>query len=128
MPLLSATHRIVTRSERLQTVLVRRTTAKRRITNIEYRFSIVVTDDNAHQTVQDLRADMRNALETFRAGDDQLRPMLEAADANALPTDKPIISRTVSEDIIDSDEYITSAEGSGVSRVGLKGGFQNSQI
>ena len=75
-------------SERLQTVLVRRTTAKRRITNIVSRFSGVATDDNAHQTVQDLRIDMRNALETFRAVDDQLRPLLEAAEANALPTEK----------------------------------------
>ena len=97
-------------SERLQTVLVRRTTAKRRITNITSRFSRVLTDDNACQTVHDLRIDMRNALETFRAVDDQLRPLLEAAEANALPTDKPIMSRTVSEDIINSAEYITSAE------------------
>ena len=53
---------------------------------------------------------MRNALETFRAVDDLLRPLLEATAANALPTDKPIVSRTVSEDIINSAEYITSAE------------------
>ena len=53
-------------SEQLQTVLVRRTTAKRRITNIASRFSRVLTDDNACQTVHDLRIDMRNALETFR--------------------------------------------------------------
>ena len=53
---------------------------------------------------------MRNALETFRAVDDLLRPLLEAAEANASPTDKPIVSRTVSEDIINSAEYITSAE------------------
>ncbi len=66
-------------SERLQTVLVRRTTAKRRITNIASRFSRVLTDDKACQTVHDLRIDMRNALETFRAVDDQLRPLLEAA-------------------------------------------------
>ena len=99
-----------TMSERLQTVLVRRTTAKRRITNIASRFSRELTDDNACQTVHDLRIDMRNALETFRAVDDQLRPLLEAAEANALPTDKPIMSRTVSEDIINSAEYITSAE------------------
>ena len=97
-------------SERLQTVLVRRTTAKRRITNITSRSSRVLTDDNACQTVHDLRIDMRNALEKFRAVDDQLRPLLEAAEANALPTDKPIMSRTVSEDIINSAEYITSAE------------------
>ena len=97
-------------SERLQTVLVRRTTAKRRITNIASRFSRVLTVDNACQTVHDLRIDMRNALETFRAVDDQLRPLLEAAEANALPTDKPIMSRTVSEDIINSADYITSAE------------------
>ena len=84
-----------TMSERLQTVLVRRTTAKRRITNIASRFSMVLTDDNACQTVHDLWIDMRNALETFRAVDDQLRPLLEAAEANALPTDKPIMSRTV---------------------------------
>ena len=77
-------------SERLQTVLVRRTTAKRRITNIASRFSRVSTEDNACQTVHDLRTDMRNALETFRAVDDLLRPLLEAAEANALPTDKPI--------------------------------------
>ena len=93
-------------NKRLHTVLVRRTTAKRRITNIASRFSRVLTDDNACQTVHDLRIDMRNALETFRAVDDQLklRPLLEAAEANALPTDKPIMSRTVSA------EYITSAE------------------
>ena len=97
-------------SERLHTVLVRRTTAKRRITNIASRFSRVLTDDNACQTVHDLRIDMRNALETFRAVDNQLRPLLEAAEANALPTDTPIMSRTVSEDIINSAEYITSAQ------------------
>ena len=99
-----------TMSERLQPVLIRRTTAKRRITNMASRFSRVLTDDNACQTVHDLRIDMRNTLETFRAVDDQLRPLLEAAEANALPTDKPIMSRTVSEDIINSAEYITSAE------------------
>ena len=44
------------------------------------------------------------------AVDDHLRPLLEAAEANALPTDKPIMSDTVSEDIINSAEYITSAE------------------
>ena len=97
-------------SERLQTVLLRRTTAKRRITNSASRFSRVSTEDNACQTVHDLRTDMRNALETFRAVDDLLRPLLEAAEANALPTDKPIMSRTVSEDIINFAEYITSAE------------------
>ena len=94
----------VTMSERLQTVLVRRTTAKRRITNNASRVSRVSTEDNACQTVHDLRTDMRNALETFRAVDDLLRPLLEAAEANALPTDKPIMSRTVSEDIINSAE------------------------
>ena len=47
-----------TMSERLQTVLVRRTTAKRRITNIASRFSRVLTDDNACQTVHDLRFDL----------------------------------------------------------------------
>ena len=62
-----------TMSERLQTVLVRRTTAKRRITNSASSFS-------------------------------------RAFEANALPSDKPIMSRTVSEDIINSAEYITSAE------------------
>ena len=97
-------------SERLQTVLVRRTTVKRRITNIASRFSRVSTEDNSCQTVHDLRTDMRNALETFRAVDDLLRPLLESAEANALPTDKPIMSRTVSEDIINSAKYITSAE------------------
>ena len=74
-------------SERLQTVFVRRTTAKRRITNIASRFSRVLTDDNAYQTVHDLRIDMRNALETFPAVDDQLRSLSEAAEANALPTE-----------------------------------------
>ena len=97
-------------SQRLQTVLVRRTAAKRRITNIASRFARVSTEDNACQTVHDLRTDMRNALETFRAVDDLLRPLLEAAEANALPTDKPIMYRTVSEDIINSDEYTTRAE------------------
>ena len=37
-------------------------------------------------------------------------PLLEAAEANALPTDKPATSRTVNEDILDSEEYITTAE------------------
>ena len=80
------------------------------MTNIASRFSRVLTEDNACQTVHDLRIDKRNALETFRAVDDQLRPLLEAAEANALPTEKPNMSRTVSEDIINSAEYITSAE------------------
>ena len=86
------------------------TTTKRRITNITRRFSRVLTDDNACQTVRDLRTDMRNASETFRTVDDQLRPLLEAAEANALPTDKPIMSHTVREDIINYAEYITRAE------------------
>ena len=77
-------------SERLQTVLVRRTTAKRRKTNSSTRFARVSTEDNACQTVHDLGTDMRNALETFRADDDPSRTLLEAAEANALPTDKPI--------------------------------------
>ena len=72
-------------------------TAKRRITNIASSFTRVLTDDNACQTVHDLRTDMRNALGTFRAVDDQLKPLLEAAEANALPTNKPIMSRTVSD-------------------------------
>ena len=37
-------------------------------------------------------------------------PLLESAEANALPTDKPATSRTVTEDIIDSEEYTTNAE------------------
>ena len=70
-------------SERLQSVLVRCTTAKRCITNIVSRFSRVLTDDNACQMEHDLRTDMRNALETFRVVDDPLRSLLEAAEANA---------------------------------------------
>ena len=77
-------------SERLQIVLMRCTTAKQRITNISSRFSWVSTEDNACQTVHDKGTDMPNALATFRADDDLLRPLLEAAEANALPTDKPI--------------------------------------
>ena len=37
-------------AEQLHTVLVRRTTAKQRITNIASRYSRVLTDDNACQT------------------------------------------------------------------------------
>ena len=97
-------------TERLQTIVTRRSTAKRRITNIANRFNKVKTDNNAHQTVKDLRADMRSALQAFCEVDQQLMPLLEAAEANALPTDKPATSRTVNEDILDSEEYITTAE------------------
>ena len=97
-------------TERLQTIVTRRSTAKRRITNVANRFHKVKTDNNAHQTVKDLRADMRSALHAFCEVDQQLAPLLEAAEANALPTDKPATSRTVSKDILDSEEYITTAE------------------
>ena len=97
-------------SERLQTIFMRRTTAKRRITNVVNRFNKVKNEENARQTVTDLRSDMRNALVIFQDIDCQLSPLLEAAEANALPTDKPATSCTVTEDIIDSEEYTTNAE------------------
>ena len=97
-------------SERLQTIFMRRAMAKRRITNVVNRFNKVKNEENAQQTVTDLRSDMRNALVIFQDIDCQLLPLLEAAEANASPTDKLATSRTVTEDIIDSEEYTTNAE------------------
>ena len=96
--------------ERLQTICMRRTTAKRRITNVANRFNKVKNEENAQRMVTDLRSDMRNALMTFQYIDRQLFPLLEAAEANALPTDKPATSRTVTEYIIDSEEFTTNAK------------------
>ena len=70
-------------SDRLQTICMRRTTAKRRITNVVNRFNKVKNEENAQQTVTDLRSHMRKALMTFQDIDRQLLPLLEAAEANA---------------------------------------------
>ena len=92
--------------ERLQTVLSRRSSAKRCITNIATRCGRVKGDGNARETVQDLRKNRVGALDKFRELDSQLLPLLEAA----VVSDEPAGKRTVSEDIGMSETYITRAD------------------
>ncbi len=85
----------------------RRTSSKRRITNIANRFDQIKGEVNVHKTAQGLREDMREALSKFGEIDEQLWSLLEAAEVSA---DRTTTSHTVSEDITDSDQYITKAE------------------
>ena len=94
-------------AERLNTTFSRRTSSKRRITNIANRFELVKGELNAQQTMQGLRDDMRDALSKFCDINELLWPLLEAAEVSA--TDRAT-SHTASDDISDSDEYITKAE------------------
>ena len=84
-----------------------RTSSKRRITNIANRFDQIKGEVNAHQTAQGLREDMREALSKFGEINEQLWSLLEAAELSA---DRTTTSHTVSEDISDSDQYVTKAE------------------
>ena len=94
-------------AERLNTTFSRRTSSKRRITNIANRFDQIKGEVNAHQTAQGLREDMRDALSKFGEINEQLWSLLEAAEVSA---DRTTTSHMVSEDIIDSDQYVTKAE------------------
>ena len=94
-------------AERLNTTFSRRTSSKRRITNIANRFDQIKGEVNAHQTAQGLREDMRDALSKFGEINEQLWSLLEAAEVSA---DRTTTSHTVSEDISDSDQYVTKAE------------------
>ena len=93
-------------AERLNT-FSRRTSSKRRITNIANIFDQIKGEVNAHQTAQGLREDMREALSKFWEINEQLWSLLEAAEVS---TDRTTTSHTVSEDISDSDLYVTKAE------------------
>ena len=91
-------------AERLNTTFSRRTSSKRRITNIANRFDQIKGEVNAHQTAQGLREDMRDALSKFGEINEQLWSLLEAAEVSA---DRTTTSHTVSEDISDSYQYGT---------------------
>ena len=52
-------------AESINTTFSRRTSSKRRITNIANRFDQIKSEINAQQTVQGLREDMREALTEF---------------------------------------------------------------
>ena len=95
-------------TERLNTTFSRRTSSKRRMTNIANRFEQIKGELNAQQTVQSLRDDMRDALSKFGEINELLWPLLEAAEVSA--ADRTTMSHTASEDISDSDQYITGAE------------------
>ena len=56
---------------------------KRRITNIANRFELIKGELNAQQTMQGLRDDMRDALSKFCDINEQLWPLLEAAEVSA---------------------------------------------
>ena len=58
--------------------------------------------------MQGLRDDMRDALSKFGEINELLWPLLEAAEVTA--ADRTTMSHTASEDISDSDQYITKAE------------------
>ena len=94
-------------AERLNTTFSRRTSSKRRITNIANRFELIKGELNAQQTMQGLRDDMRDALSKFCDINEQLWPLLEAAEVSAADRAS---SHTASDDISDSDQYITKAE------------------
>ena len=94
-------------AERLNRTFSRRTSSKRRITNIANRFDQIKGEVNAHQTAQGLREDMREALSKFGEINEKLWSLLEAAEVSA---DRTTTSHTVSEDISDSDQYVTKAE------------------
>ena len=94
-------------AECLNTTFSRRTSSKRRITNIANIFELIKGELNAQQTMQVLRDDMRDALSKFCDINEQLWPLLEAAEVSAADR---ATSHTASDDISDSDQYITKAE------------------
>ena len=94
-------------AERLNTPFSRRTSSKRRITNIANRLDQIKGEVNAHQTAQGLREDKREVLSKFGEINEQLWSLLEAAEVSA---DRTTRSHTVIEDISDSDQYVTKAE------------------
>ena len=77
------------------------------ITNIANRFDKIKGEVIAHQIAHGFREDMREALSKFGEINEQLLSLLEAAEVSA---DRTTTSHTVSEDISDSDQYITKAE------------------
>ena len=91
-------------AQRLNTTYSRRTSSKRRITNIANRLDQIKGEVNAHQTAQGLREDMREALSKFGEINEQLWSLLEAAEVSA---DRTTTSHT---DISDSDQYVTKTE------------------
>ena len=95
-------------AESINTTFSRRTSSKRRITNIANRFDQIKSEINAQQTVQGLREDMREALTKFGEINEHLWSLLEAAEVSA--ADRTTTSHTASEDISDSDQYTTKAE------------------
>ena len=95
-------------AESINTTFSRRTSSKRRITNIANRFDQIKSEINAQQTVQGLREDMREALTKFGEINEHLWSLLEAAEVSAAY--RTTTSHTASEDISDSDQYTTKAE------------------
>ena len=95
-------------AESINTTFSRRTSSKRRITNIANRFDQIKSEINAQQTVQGLREDMRETLTKFGEINEHLWSLLEAAEVSA--ADRTTTSHTASEDISDSDQYTTKAE------------------
>ena len=94
-------------AERLNTTFSRRTYSKN-AANIANRFDQIEGEVTAHQTAQCLHEDMREALSKFGEINEQLWSLLEAAEVSA--ADRTTTSHTVSEDISDSDQYVTKAE------------------
>ena len=95
-------------AESINTTFSRRTSSKRRITNIANRLDQIKIEVNAQQTVQGLREDMREAWTKFGEINEHLWSLLEAAEVSA--ADRTTTSHTASEDISDSDQYTTKAE------------------
>ena len=92
-------------AESINTTFSRRTSSKRRITNIANRFDQIKSKVNAQQAVHGLREE---ALTKFGEINEHLWSLLEAAEVSA--ADRTTTSHTASEDISDSDQYTTKAE------------------
>ena len=95
-------------SECEQTNFSRRTVAKRKITNICKRFAQIKHVNDANQTVQDLRHNMTVALARFQELDEKCISFLEAAETDQ--REMTLTTRSISEDIAASEEYVTAAD------------------
>ena len=94
-------------AERLNTTFSRRTSSKRRITNIANRFDQIKGEVNATSNSARSSRGHARCLSKFGEINEQLWSLLEAAEVSA---DRTTTSHTVSEDISDSDQYVTKAE------------------
>ena len=95
-------------SECEQTNFSRRTVAKRKITNICKRFAHIKHVNGANQTVHDLRQNMTVALSRFQELDEKCISFLEAAETDQ--REMTLTTRSISEDIAASEEYVTAAD------------------